>query len=425
MPDRAGRDRAGGWLHPGWSWTIRHGRVIGMGYGAFALLAGGALGVVPSLVTGDWKSGQTRDQLWVAIILAILAVLAIGLAETARRGRERMLARNGTAYIIREQARDWNHDEATRFRDGVRRQFARVIEVPGPGEVGRPWDWPLDDGARYWDEKVTELVRAFRVLNLDESRVGTITPNGVFIWAWWAVAAAFGMRATAADRSLDLDVWQRPGSGRAGIVNATTWDQRPHRFTAAAVAPPGGLLTSELTWPAELTLSRRGRGGRPAGSPADVSVLLVRYSRQPWGSPAPLPGSDAVSGDEPVSLHLHDAAGLTGAGTARTDVHELRCLPAGDQFAWAEFPALAAEAVSWVQRKAKELGARTFLLATVMPNEVALGLGILGGQESRRATWPSHLWPVVYQPGTRELVIPHLDLGTASLDTLGIDRRHR
>jgi hypothetical protein len=409
MPERGRRDPAGGWRHPGWSWTVRHGRLIPAGYGLAALFGGGALGVVPALVIGDWKAGQTWAQLWLCVGLGVVAAAALGLSETARRGRDRMLARNGTAYIIQEQARFWADDKAERFRAGIRRQFARVVQVPGPAELSRGWDWPLDADARHWDGKADELVRAFRVLSVDEARDGTVTPNGVFMWAWWAVAMAFGMRATAADRSLVLDVWQRPSNARMGEVTPETWAQRPHRFGPAAL--PGGLAVSKHVWPAELTLSRRGRT-RPSRGNGDVGVLLVRFSSQEWG---PLPEVTARPPEDRLALHLYDAAGVVPAAASRTEIHELRCVPPGERFPWRDFPGLAAAAAAWIERKATELAGRTLLLGTLMPQEVGLGLGILAGQESRRASWPVHLWPVVFEPSRREHVIPNLNLGSAAI----------
>jgi hypothetical protein len=411
MPDQERRNPTGGWRHPGWSWTVRHNRPVAAGYGLATLLAGGVLGIVPSLVTGDWKSGLTWALLWTCIGLAILAAAAAGFSETARRGRERMLRENGTAYIIQEQARFWADDNAQRFRGGIRRQFARVVQVPGPVETGRGWDWPLDVGARYWDGKADELVRAFRVLNIDETRDGTVTPNGVFLWAYWAVAMAFGMRVTAADRSLVLDVWQRPSRARAGEVDPEIWAQRPHRFGSAPAST--GPEIAEFTWETELAVSRTDRR-RTAVTATDVSVLLVRFSGWDWG---PLSGVTASKPENPsLRLHVRDAAGVAPAGTSHVDLYELRCVPSGSQFPWQDFPALAAEAAAWMEGKAKELSGHTLLLGTLMPQEVGLGLGILAGQESRRASWPAHLWPIVSEPATRELVIPNLDLGSAAID---------
>ena len=200
MPEQRPRDQAGGWRHPGWSWAARHDRLIPAAYWVAGLLIAFALGNVPSLVTGDWKSGTTWVSLWLSVGSAVLAVMAFGFAETTRRGRDRMIEMNGTAYVIQEHARFWSDDDAGRFREGIRRQFARVIQVPGPVEAGRGWEWPLDGDTRQWDAKADDLVRAFRVLRIDETRDEAPGPVGVFLWAYWAVAMAFGMRVTAADR---------------------------------------------------------------------------------------------------------------------------------------------------------------------------------------------------------------------------------
>jgi hypothetical protein len=435
MPDRAGRDPAGGWWHPGWSWTVRHDRLIPALYWVAGLFIAFALGNVPSLVTGDWKSGTTWASLWLSIGSAVLAAIAFALAETARRRRDAMIEQNGTAYIIQEQARFWDKDTAGRFREGIRRRFARVIQVPGPVEASRGWDWSLDGDASHWDGKADELVRAFRVLAIDKDRDATITPNGVFLWAYWAVAMAFGMRLTAIDRDTVLDVWQRPSRARAGQVDPETWAQRPHRFTSAPELPralqaaqqaagtpgPGtsGPELAEHVWPVELEVSRAGRsqrGARHSAGNGDACVLLLRFSESAWG---PLPAVSAPQPQGSLSLHLRAAAGLALAGASAAELHELRCVPpsspSGAQFPWEQFPALAAEAAGWIERKAKELDGRTLLLGTLLPQEVGLGLGILAGQESRRATWPQHLWPIILDPPSRDLVIPALDLGTAAI----------
>jgi hypothetical protein len=196
-------------------------------------------------------------------------------------------------------------------------------------------------------------------------------------------------------------------------VEPEIWAQRPHRFGSAE---PGGQPLPPVTehpWEAGLTVSRRGRA-RAAADGAEISVLLVRFGHQQWG---PLPGVTApLPEDHRLGLHLYDAAGVIPALVTHVDLHELRCVPPGAQFPWQDFPALAAEAAAWIERKTKELPGRTLLLGTVMPQEAGLGLGILAGQESRRTAWPRHLWPIVREPARGELVVPHLDLGAASID---------
>lgn len=250
MPDRSRRWSAASWLHPGWSWTVRFGGAVGVAWGLVTLLLGSALGGVYSLATGDWHSTGTWTQLWLTIGLAAAAAGIAAWCLTAFAGRRRMLRRNGTAYIVREQARGWSRDEAARFLAESRRQFARVIEVPGPGVLDGSWDWPLDEDAARWDAKLAELAVAFRALNLDDNPG---TPNGIFIWAWWAVAMAFGTRITAADRGLVLDVWQRPSTGRTQQQEPVPWSARPHRFGAVTAA----LSTREFSWPVRLTVTRQ------------------------------------------------------------------------------------------------------------------------------------------------------------------------
>lgn len=421
MPEPGKRDEAGGWRHPGWAWTTRHDRLVPAGYWVAGLLVAFALGNVPSLVTADWKLGTTWVSLWLSVGAALLALAVFGFAETARRFRSRMIAQNGTAYLIQELARFWTPDKAARFRTGIQRQFARVIQVPGPAEASPGWDWSLDGDTRQWDARADELVRAFRVLRIDETRNGPAGPVGLFLWAYGAVATAFGMRVTAADRDLVLDVWQRPSRARAGDVDPEIWSQRPQRFTAAVAPGSSGLTFTEHAWDADLDVTWPGGppdgAEAPARAEAKVSVLLLRFGESPWG---PLPSVADPQPEGRVVVPLRAADGILPCGTVPAEVHELRCVPprtpAGPQFPAEQFPALAATAATWVEGKARKLDGHTLLIGTQLPQEVSLGLGILAGQESRRATWPVHLRPIVAEPVSYTLVIPWLDLGTAALD---------
>jgi len=247
------------------------------GYAVATLFVGGVLGIVPSLATGDWKSVLTWVLLWACVGLTAIAALALGLSEWFRRGRDRMRQQKGTAFIIYEDARFWTPQDVTRFWQGIHRQFARVIQVPGPREMTPGWDWALDaTAARDWGSKADELVRAFGVLSRDESHTGIATPNSVFIWAWWAVAAAFGMRVTAADGGLELDVWQRPSKAREAAVYPEIWEQRPHRFALTMPNASSPLSPSEHLWKAELTVHRRGRP-RPGTSSAKIRKAGLRW----------------------------------------------------------------------------------------------------------------------------------------------------
>lgn len=378
------------------------------------LILGAALGALPAVFAGSWGDPQTRDQTWVLIGFTATGLAAAAIAIVLHRKRRWVLRQNGTAYVIRELVSDWDRQDERAFLDATGRYFARVIEVPGPGRLGRPWDWPLDLGARRWDDKVNELARAFQALR---SADNPGTPNGVLMWASWAVALAFGSRVSAADRDLVLDVWQRPSHGRAGDVESVIGAQRPHRFGYAKLAPsaelPPDSAPKEYSWRARLTATQQGPGEPGADGRRRVSVLLLRLGHQSWG---PLPAADA--GTEPTrTLHLEvsDAAGVTPSRPSRVTIHELRCLPPpGGQFPWHAVPSLVAVATDWIERKSAELAGHTLLLGAIMTPEAALGLGITVGQ-ARHSGWPPNVWPLVYQAATDSLVVPRLNLGTAEL----------
>ena len=150
------------------------------------------------------------------------------------RKRRWVLRQNGTAYVIQELAGDWDRQDEKAFLESAGRYFARVIRSRAPAASAGP-------GTGRW-------VPA-RSLGRQGRRAGSLvpgassdddpdTPNGILMWASWAVAVAFGMRVTAADRDLVLDVWQRPSHGRAGDVETVMGTQRPHRFgyTGASAA---------------------------------------------------------------------------------------------------------------------------------------------------------------------------------------------
>lgn len=389
---------------------MRHERLSSGGYWLAPLLAGAALGAFLPMVGGSWNVALV----WVCVGLMVVAVIAVAFSEAARLGKARMLERNGTAYIIYEEGRFWKKQDIEGFRKDIRRQFARVVQVPGPRELEPGWDWSLDAAARNWDGMADQLVRALRVLCQDEKHNGITTPNSVFIWAYWAVAVAFGMRLAAADNAPELDVWHRPSRAREAAVYPEIWSDRPHRITVAQPAEHALPEMTEHDWKAELAVTRVG-GARPGAKATQVGVLLVRFSSQSWG---PLPGV-AVTGpqDQQPVLSLYDAVGVIPAGQSDVDIHELRCVPPTGGFAWDTFPVLAARAAAWIQQNAGQLAddGQTVVLGTVLPQEVGLELGILAGQPSRRSGWPADLWPIVAEPVRYDLVIPHLQLGTAAI----------
>lgn len=406
-------DRPRGWRHPGWAWTVRHPRALALSASGGSLLLGITISASVTLLTGGLTAGPTLRLQWITFGSLGLAAVTYTATWIARSGRDRMLRQNGVAYIIRERARDWGQDSPDDFYAQVRTRFGDVVVVPGPDETGPRWDWPLDAGARLWDAGVTDLVRSFRVLadsahaHSKEEGNGTVA-DGVFVTAWWAVALAFGLRLRNGIRNWELDVWQRPSDARAGKVSPDTWRQRPHRFPDEPVTAPDGLTAEDFTWEADLTVARMPDADQvPQRNP--VSVLLLRFGRGRWG---PL---DLAAPSRPLPLTLTDAGCVVPVREpARVAVHELRCVPrtGARTFEWDDYPFLASIALDWIQRKARDLDGHTLLLGAIVPNEVALGLGIRAGRPGCDG-WPSHMWPVMFNPTDKTLVVPCLDVGTA------------
>jgi hypothetical protein len=410
------RPRGPDWLHPGWSWTVGRVWVITALSASVTLILGAVLGTLPALLAGSWRDPQTRDQTWVLIGFTAASLAAAATAIVLHRKRRWVLQQNGTAYVIQELAGDWDRQDEKAFLESAGRYFARVIKVPSPGQLGRTWDWSLDPGAQHWDGKADELARAFQALrSVDDPG----TPNGILMWASWAVAVAFGLRVSTADRDLVLNVWQRPSHGRAGDVEIVIGTQRPHRFGYAEPVPLTELLPGcalqEFSWHARLTATRQSPGEPQATGRRRVSVLLLRVGYQEWG---PLPAVDPDAGSEPtriLQLKVSDAAGVTPNRSSRITIHELRCLPSpGDQFPWPAIPSLVTAAADWVERKSAELAGHILLLGTIMSPEAALGLGITAGHP-QRTQWPQDMWPLVYQAATHSLVVPYLNLGKTAL----------
>jgi hypothetical protein len=404
------------WPRPGWSWTVTHEWTISAAFASATLLIGAGLAGIPVAVGGSWHDPEVRDQTWAFTALGVAGLVLLTAIMIVRGGRERMLRDNGTVYIVQEPSDGWASDQARDFLIAARRRFARTIVVPGPGRLTGPWDWPLDDGARHWDQKVTELTRSFKALHLDDDPQ---SPNGIFMWASWAVAVSFAARICAADRELVLDVWQRPSAGRASELKAISWGQGAHRFPAGRSPASTFQLAPECaprqyTWAATVTTTARVRKENGLAEDPRVSVLLLRLGRQSWG---PLRASGGPSGPHRVSLHLEDAAGLGLPARFRVHIHELRALPPAGQlhFPWQAFPSLVSSAAQWIQSTATRLDGHVLLLGSVVPPEVALGLGITAA----RAEWPATLWPIVYQVGGGALVIPRLELGSNALTRLG------
>jgi hypothetical protein len=395
-------------------WEKALGGAQALGWGLF----GGAVGGVYSLVAGDWHDGRTWDQLWITMALMVACVVIAAFCLAAAIGRRWVTRSHGTAYVIKEEADAWSKDRvaADKFLAESRRQFAKFVNVPGPVDMDNSWRWKLDDdAAARWDAKLNELAVAFRALR---SSGNPESPNGVFIWAWWPVAMAFGMRVVAAERGLELDVWRRPSFGRTPQEAIVPWESQPHDFGQPGTAA-GSLQPLQRTWPMRLTVSSAAGAASGAhaasGAPADVMVLLIRVGRQPWGG---IPNAELVPRPEAgqrYELDVRDVAGACAGGKAEVELHELRYDVPILSVPWDYYPSIVTACADWIVERAASVPARTpLLLGMQVPQEVGLGIGIRAGY-ARRSGWPARMWPLMYAGGT-SFVVPRLDLGTAALD---------
>jgi hypothetical protein len=378
---------------------------------AFALstaLAGAALGVVPSLLEHGWRrwSGTAL------ILLGGLAVLLGVVGVMLWRRRNRLLDERGTAYVIDEVADVWTYEEKRSFLTSTHGQFASVLRVPGPADFGDTWSWPLGAGAEEWDGRVNDLVRSFWATHYNDDHV---TANAVFAWAAWPLAVAFAARAVALRRGLVLQVRQRPSFGRMGVRDRVDWSQPAWSFEQPSTgrASTGLVPREEISWTAQLQVTpRRSPAPPPSGtlSPS-VRLLLVRMTDGPWG-----PLSLATSRSASLRVPMDDAADTGLSGAVDTTITEWRCLPpAGAHHPWDSFPTLAQAAADWLCSMAGSYPDDILLLGTLVPQEVALGLGICAARLN--TLWPKHLWPLswVQTAGGGKFVVPSVDLGSAPL----------
>src|SRR6185437_13252628 len=107
----AKRRRGPAWLHPGWSWTVGGAWVITALSASVTLILGAVLGALPALLAGSWSDPQTRLQTWVLIGFAAAGLVAAIIASVLHRKRRWVLHQNGTAYVIRELASDWDRQD--------------------------------------------------------------------------------------------------------------------------------------------------------------------------------------------------------------------------------------------------------------------------------------------------------------------------
>jgi hypothetical protein len=402
-------------------------------------LLSGALGLLPGVLDNaeknGWAGGGQPWTSWLTVGFFLLGSAVLLLAVRRWLVRMRVLGERGTAYVIEEQAIHWRHEEKTSVLATIRDGFASVLMVPGPEALGDNWRWEADaDGAPQWDARADQLVRSFWAVHYNDDHV---TRNAVFVWAPWPVAMAFGARATARRRGLVLHVRQRPSDGAGGSRRELRLEDGAHDFLRARKRPPlaaeaprhsltqasgyatvtirslpgPGARTGGLDRQADGGLPRP-RGRRPAASsrePAPLLLLLVRLVARQIG-PIPLDLRQIPEISLAVCGRL--AASEITPGRHHVPVAEWRLsADDGDQVPWRAFPAVAETIADWVEQQAAAHPSHVILLATRMPQEVAVGLGIQLGQRS--STWPHRVYPVHY--AERQLVVPDLDLGRDSV----------
>lgn len=404
--------------------------------GATALLSG-ALGLFPGVIDNarqhGWGGGGQFWTTWLTILFGAAGSLLLLWAALRWRMRGVVLAARGTAYVIEEQAITWRHEEKASVLSAIEQEFAAILRVPGPEALGENWRWQADvQGAPLWDAHADHLVRSFWAVHYNDDQV---TRNAVFTWAPWPVAMAFGARATARRRGLVLHVRQRPSFG-AGAPRQELQvtdgahdflrDESPKPLRVAAPDHAVTLLSARLN---VRVTPLPAHNGNPLGRPdhqqrplarggtahettaAKPLLLLVRVVHGPIGT-------IGMSLPQTPEVPLHVADGLPGPqiphGSRSIPVAEWRLDSATTPvppLPWGAFPAVAQCIAEWVIAQAGEHDADVVLLATRIPQELAVGLGIQLGQ--RASTWPLHLYPVYFARGS--LVVPGLALGAASV----------
>ena len=414
--------------------------LTGVLFASATALLSGALGLLPGVVDGwdqhGWAGGGQVWTSWLTGVFGGVGLVVLVWAAWRWRRRGLILDGRGTAYVIEEQAITWRHEEKASVLAIIGKEFASMLRVPGPEALGGSWRWQAGaDGAPQWDARTEELVRSFWAVHYNDDQV---TRNAVFTWAPWPVAMAFGARATAHRRGLVLHVRQRPSYGAGGprqqlrLTDGTHDFLRDERLPAlAAVAPEHTLVLAQesltvtiqtLNMPnaeqpheQERPLPGNARGrATTRGAPPHVLLLVVRLVDGPIG---PIPVDLAQAPEITLSVSPELAGSVIPAGTHTIPVAEWRLTPNDEvashapQVPWPAFPAAAERIADWVAGQSEAHPGHVVLLATRIPQELAVDLGIQLAQ--RAQSWPSRVCPVYY--ADRRLVVPVLRLGAESV----------
>lgn len=423
----AARERRRGRPLDGQVWT-------GVLFAVATALLSGTLSLFPGALdearTSGWGLAWSTWTLRLTVVFAVAGLVALTGAAWRWRRREMMLAERGTAYVIEEKAITWRHEEKESVLADVGEGFAAVLRVPGPAELGADWRWEADArAAPQWDARIDELVSSFWAVHYNDSQV---TRNAVYVWAPWPVAMAFGARATARRRGLVLHVRQRPSYGTAGPHRRPRLEDDAHDFLRRPEQPAlidVAALHEPVTASATVTMTVKPLGppadgpSRPDSAsgevPAAPVLLIVRVIHGPVG---PIPVDLAKAG--PFTVHvapsLADRVIPIGPRSVQVEEWRLATRTVGadrvPDLPWGAFPAAAEAIADWVvARAAAHPG--VVLLATRVPQELSVGLGVQLGQRSADRMpgqrWPRQVYPVFYADDA--LVIPDLKLGSESV----------
>lgn len=378
----------------------------------FMLVVGGIVGSIPDIVAGD----PSKLDFWIrSRVGAISAVIGLGVLVSyfaVTRRRIMVLAGRGTSYVVDSPAETWKPEEKQVYLTEAAREFADVIEVPGPTGLSN-WRWPLGEGAGRWSDAVDDLVLSFRSVQANDDGA---TPNSVVCWAMFPVAVGFAARACSADRNLTLAIRQRPSRGRAGPIEVPDWKQPAHSFEPITL--DSRLGTAHSPRAVRLTLTdpggtMRGRASEAAPTPGSAEnatacgsrVLVVRLHGGDWNGLRP-----GVSGPDEIQALNRSGTPIPVSDSA--ELYEWSCVSATGRHAWKDYPRLTSEIVEWIAQTADPVGFN--FIGMLVPQEIQLGIGI---QVARRQSyeWPSRLWPLLKPDNDHPLTVPGIDLGWESL----------
>lgn len=396
--------------------------VISLCYAVGTVVAGAAAGVLPTIAV---KRPADLLHPWLVTYVAV-AVSAYLVGAALWWWRSRLRRTRGIAYIVREVAYDWNREDKERFLSDVQDRFAAVRFLPAVRTFDGAAHWPHGSDASRWETDVDDMVRQFEMVDHDRDGRDRQLPRSLFMWAPFPVAAAFGRRVTSADRGRRLLVRQRDSNGRQGDLQVAQVDAAGYSFRDAVPIVGGGPGHEARVLEHRVTL-RTSRNGPVTGTvPTTVLVLVLRTNHQsfsplpaipvdlperpdqtePAAQAARTPGGDGA----PLTIEVHDAAGLGLSETVSATLREWRYLPRpGETYHhWRDFPQLVAAAVQWVAEQAAAAPDATILLGALLPQEASIGLGI---RSVRQPDWPSKLWPLHFDRKNNAYTIPRLNLG--------------